>query len=137
MHPGITGLRGVATAVNRQPAVGYYVWHEQESAYLPLSIDVLRVSAGSITEVTIFGPEQFRAPRPAGTPLRGRCPVIRLARTGLLAAGVSLEVEGGTLPPSGIAFVTGVFSLVGVSWPPRCAGGAAAPTSCSYASPSG
>ncbi len=58
--------------------------------------------------------------------------MIRLARTGLLAAlaaavatglgaalagaaGVSLEVEGGTLPASGIAFVTGVLSLVGVA----------------------
>ena len=58
--------------------------------------------------------------------------MIRLARTGLLATlaaavatgagaalagatGVSLEVEGGTLPASGIAFVTGVFSLVGVA----------------------
>ena len=58
-YPEITGLRGVPTAVNRQPAVGYYVWHDQESAYLPLSIDVLRVSNSSITEVTIFGPEQF------------------------------------------------------------------------------
>jgi RNA polymerase sigma-70 factor (TIGR02960 family) len=58
-YPEMTGLRGVPTSVNRQPAVGYYVWHDQESAYLPLSIDVLRVSGGSITEVTIFGPEQF------------------------------------------------------------------------------
>jgi hypothetical protein len=57
--------------------------------------------------------------------------VIRLARTGLLAAltamvatgvgaavagaaGVDLVVDGGQLPVSGIAFVTGVFSLVGV-----------------------
>jgi hypothetical protein len=58
--------------------------------------------------------------------------VIRLARTGLLAtlaamvatglgaalaaaAGVSLEVQGGELPATGIAFVTAVFSLVGVA----------------------
>jgi hypothetical protein len=57
--------------------------------------------------------------------------VIRLARTGLLAtlaavtatgvlaagagvAGVDLVVDGGELPASGIAFVTGVFSLAGV-----------------------
>ena len=56
---------------------------------------------------------------------------MRLARTGLLAtvaaavatgllaamagaAGVDLVVDGGELPASGIAFVTGVFSLVGV-----------------------
>jgi hypothetical protein len=58
--------------------------------------------------------------------------VIRLARTGLLAtlaaaaatglgaalagaADVSLEVEGGTLPATGIAFVTAALSLVGVA----------------------
>ena len=46
-------------SVNRQPAVGYYVWREEESAHVPLALDVLRISDGSITEVTIFGPEQF------------------------------------------------------------------------------
>ena len=57
--------------------------------------------------------------------------MIRLARTGLLAvvaaaattglgaglagtAGIHLEVEGGELPATGIAFVTAAFSLVGV-----------------------
>ena len=58
-YPEITGLRGVPTSVNRQPAVGYYVWREQDSAHVPLALDVLRISAGAITEVTIFGPEQF------------------------------------------------------------------------------
>ena len=58
-YPEMTGLRGVPTSVNRQPAVGYYVWREQDSAYVPLALDVLRISDGSITEVTIFGPEQF------------------------------------------------------------------------------
>ena len=58
--------------------------------------------------------------------------MMRLARTGLLAtlaaaaatglgaavaraAGVDLVVDGGELPATGIAFVTGVFSLVGVA----------------------
>ena len=58
--------------------------------------------------------------------------MIRLARTGLLAtlaaaaatglgaalagaAGIDLDVEGGRIPPSGVAFVTAVFSLVGVA----------------------
>ena len=58
--------------------------------------------------------------------------MIRLARNWLLAtlvvavatglgaalagaAGVALEVDGGALPASGIAFVTAVFSLVGVA----------------------
>ena len=55
----LTGLRAVPTAVNRQPAVGYYLWREDERAYLPLSIDVLRISGGAISEITIFGAEQF------------------------------------------------------------------------------
>ncbi len=53
------GLRAVATAVNRQPAFAYYHWREDEGAYLPLSVDVLRITGGQITEITIFGPEQF------------------------------------------------------------------------------
>ena len=55
----ITGLRGVPTAVNRQPAVAFYLWQEQEAAHLPLTLDVLRVTGGAITEVTIFGADQF------------------------------------------------------------------------------
>ena len=43
---GMTGLRRVPTSVNRQPAVAFYLWHEQEGAYLPLTIDVLRVTGG-------------------------------------------------------------------------------------------
>ena len=58
-YPEMTGMRGIPTSVNRQPAIGYYVWREQESAHVPLALDVLRISAGAITEVTIFGPEQF------------------------------------------------------------------------------
>ena len=77
-------------------------------------------------------PRAVPAPRPPREPARGRRPVIRLARAGLLAtlaaaattglvaavagaAGVDLVVDGGELPASGIAFVTGVFSLVGVA----------------------
>ena len=58
-YPGMTGLRPVPTAVNRQPAVAYYLWREQEAAYLPLTIDVLRLSGGQVTEVTIFDADQF------------------------------------------------------------------------------
>lgn len=58
-YPGMTGLRPVPTAVNRQPAVAYYLWREDESAYLPLTIDVLRLTGGQITEVTIFDADQF------------------------------------------------------------------------------
>jgi RNA polymerase sigma-70 factor (ECF subfamily) len=55
----LTGLRAVRTSVNRQPAVAFYLWQEREGAYLPLTIDVLRVTAGAITEITIFHADQF------------------------------------------------------------------------------
>jgi len=54
-----TGLRGLPTAVNRQPAVAFYLWQEQAGAYLPLTIDVLRVTGGEITEILIFHSDQF------------------------------------------------------------------------------
>ncbi|MEU4423547.1 RNA polymerase subunit sigma-70 [Actinoplanes sp. NPDC024001] len=53
----MTGLRAVPTAVNRQPAVAFYHW--QEGAYRPLTIDVLRITGGKITEVVIFHSDQF------------------------------------------------------------------------------
>ncbi|MGC4772551.1 RNA polymerase subunit sigma-70 [Micromonospora sp. DT44] len=56
---GMTGLRGVATSVNRQPAVAFYHWREAEGAYLPLTVDVLRVTGGVITEVVTFDDDQF------------------------------------------------------------------------------
>ena len=56
---GMTGLRAVPTAVNRQPAVAYYHWQADEGAYLPLTIDVLRVTGGAITEITTFHNDQF------------------------------------------------------------------------------
>ena len=55
----MTGLRAVPTAVNRQPAVAFYHWREQEGAYLPLTVDVLRVSGGGIADITIFSGDQF------------------------------------------------------------------------------
>src|SRR5688572_31689175 len=58
-YPEMTGLRGIPTAVNRQPAIAYYLWRESEAAHLPLTIDVLRVSGGTVTEVTIFDADRF------------------------------------------------------------------------------
>ncbi|MFC6343768.1 RNA polymerase subunit sigma-70, partial [Nocardioides hankookensis] len=58
-YPELTGLRAVPTSVNRQPAVGFYLWQEREAAYLPLTIDVLRISGGAITEIVIFHADQF------------------------------------------------------------------------------
>lgn len=55
----MTGLRGVPTSVNRQPAIAFYHWREAEGAYLPLTLDVLRVSGGAITEIVTFHANQF------------------------------------------------------------------------------
>ncbi|HEU5107678.1 MAG TPA: nuclear transport factor 2 family protein, partial [Micromonosporaceae bacterium] len=52
-------LRAVPTRVNRQPAVAFYHWREQEGAYLPLTIDVLRVTGGAIAEIVTFHDTQF------------------------------------------------------------------------------
>ena len=56
---GMHGLRGVPTSVNRQPAVAFYLWREREDGYLPLTLDVLRVSDGAITEIVTFHGDQF------------------------------------------------------------------------------
>ena len=51
--PELEGLRAVPTSANRQPAVAFYLDDR------PLTVDVLRVSGGAITEVTIFPADQF------------------------------------------------------------------------------
>ncbi|WP_345962300.1 RNA polymerase subunit sigma-70 [Streptomyces sp. BRB040] len=56
---GMTGLRAVPTSVNRQPALAFYLWQRSEGAYLPLTIDVLRVTGGAITEITTFHADRF------------------------------------------------------------------------------
>jgi RNA polymerase sigma-70 factor (ECF subfamily) len=56
---GMKGLRAVGTSVNRQPAVAFYQWREAEGAYLPLTIDVLRVTGGAIAEIVTFHADQF------------------------------------------------------------------------------
>ncbi|NDU76404.1 sigma-70 family RNA polymerase sigma factor [Actinomadura sp. DSM 109109] len=56
---GMTGLRAVPASVNRQPAVAFYQWRDREGAYLPLTIDVLRVTGGEITEIVTFHPDRF------------------------------------------------------------------------------
>lgn len=52
-------MRAVLTSVNRQPAVGFYMWSPEEAAYLPLTIDVLRVTGGAIAEIITFHDDQF------------------------------------------------------------------------------
>jgi len=49
----------VLTSVNRQPAIAFYLWQEPQRAYLPLTIDVLRVSGGEIAEIITFHDDQF------------------------------------------------------------------------------
>ncbi|PRY20546.1 RNA polymerase subunit sigma-70 [Pseudosporangium ferrugineum] len=58
---GMKGLSGIPTSVNRQPAVAFYLWREDEGAYLPLTIDVLRVTGGEITEILTFHADRFPA----------------------------------------------------------------------------
>ena len=55
----LTHLRTVVTAVNRQPAVAFYLWRKKEGAHLPLTVDVLRVNRGKITEIITFYADQF------------------------------------------------------------------------------
>ncbi|TWD82824.1 RNA polymerase sigma-70 factor (ECF subfamily) [Kribbella amoyensis] len=55
----MTGLRAVLTSVNRQPAVAVYHRQDREGAYLPLTIDVLRITGGAIAEITTFHADQF------------------------------------------------------------------------------
>ncbi|MFI7212923.1 RNA polymerase subunit sigma-70 [Micromonospora maritima] len=57
--PALGRLRAVPTAVNRQPAVAFYLWREGEGAYLPLTVDALRVTGGAITEIVTFHADQF------------------------------------------------------------------------------
>lgn len=52
-------LRCVLTSVNRQPALAFYLWREQVGVYLPLTIDVLRIADGAITEIVTFHDDQF------------------------------------------------------------------------------
>jgi RNA polymerase sigma-70 factor (ECF subfamily) len=47
------------TSVNRQPAVAFYHWNGRRGAYLPLTIDVLRITGGAITEIFTFHDDQF------------------------------------------------------------------------------
>ena len=56
---GMQGLRGIPTSVNRQPAIAFYQWRQHEGAYLPLTLDVLRVTGGAITEIVTFHDDQF------------------------------------------------------------------------------
>ena len=53
----MTGLRTVLTSANRQPAIAFYHW--RDGTFVPLTIDVLRVTGGAITEIVTFHADQF------------------------------------------------------------------------------
>lgn len=55
--PAITGLRAVPTAVNRQPAIAFYL--RRGEVHVPLTLDVLRISGGAVTEVYTFSGDRF------------------------------------------------------------------------------
>ncbi len=52
-------LRAVPTSVNRQPAVAFYLWRDDEGAYVPLTLDVLRVAGGAVAEIVTFHADRF------------------------------------------------------------------------------
>ncbi|RYI99446.1 MAG: hypothetical protein EON52_25845 [Actinomycetales bacterium] len=56
---GLGEMRAIATSANRQPAAAFYLWNEQEGAYLPLTLDVLRIVDGEIVEITTFHDDQL------------------------------------------------------------------------------
>ena len=56
---GMKGLRGVLTSANRQPAIAFYQWQDREGACVPLTLDVLRITGGAITEIVTFHDDQF------------------------------------------------------------------------------
>jgi len=58
-YAGMTGLRAVPTSANRQPAVAFYHWREREGVYVPLTLDVLRITGGAVAEITVFHDDQF------------------------------------------------------------------------------
>jgi RNA polymerase sigma-70 factor (TIGR02960 family) len=60
--PGRPGdFRLVGTRANGQPAAANYVRRPGDDAYRAMSLDVLRLDAGRLVEITTFGPELFPA----------------------------------------------------------------------------
>ena len=51
----------MATAVNRLPAAGSYLKRPGDSEFRAFKLDVLRIEAGVIAEITTFGPAVFPA----------------------------------------------------------------------------
>lgn len=54
-------IRCVVTHANRQPAVANYLLAKGDTVYRPMSLDVLRIEEGLITEIITFVPKVFDA----------------------------------------------------------------------------
>ncbi|MDN3352074.1 RNA polymerase subunit sigma-70 [Actinomadura sp. DC4] len=59
--PHALAFRFMATRANRQPAAASYVRGEGESAFQPFGLSVLRLEAGTVTDVSTFPPDLFPA----------------------------------------------------------------------------
>jgi RNA polymerase sigma-70 factor, ECF subfamily len=60
--PDFGRLRGIAAAANTQPAAAHYLRAPGDSQYRPLALDVLRIEAGQIVEISTFAfPHLFAA----------------------------------------------------------------------------
>jgi RNA polymerase sigma-70 factor, ECF subfamily len=60
--PAFGRLRAVVTGANLQPAAAYYLERPGASGYEPLALDVLRIDAGRVAEISSFvSPELFEA----------------------------------------------------------------------------
>ncbi len=54
--------RHAAAHANGQPAIGCYVWDEDEQGYLPFALEVLTIREGQIADVTAFVTREARLP---------------------------------------------------------------------------
>jgi RNA polymerase sigma-70 factor (ECF subfamily) len=54
-------FRLVPTRANRQPAAANYVRAPGDAVFRPLALDVLRIEAGLVVEITTFEPRLFPA----------------------------------------------------------------------------
>jgi RNA polymerase sigma-70 factor, ECF subfamily len=53
-------LQHIVTQANGQPAIGWYIWHPTEDAYVPSSIEVLTLEGDRVREIVAFAsPELF------------------------------------------------------------------------------
>ena len=61
-EPEFGHMRSVPAGANTQPAAAHYLRQPGETEYRPLAIDVLRIEAGRVAEITSFVfPELFPA----------------------------------------------------------------------------